>query len=281
MIKQNEAEGLLDGINESQDEHNEEGELESVPVSEGKNWDDWLCAGQFYIFGGVYMFSRIAMNANAVFIPLYIALLTTGGEEGESDTSLLVAVVPLISYLASLLWSLFGQNHVNRTFSNRLIPLIMAIFITIIGSIPFIYMLENPGSVNPWVYPIVAVQGVGIALMLNTAVSLISDVIGTDNKSSAFVYGVYSLLDKFANGFLLWWLVRNYSKNVTALKYILAMIPSISALGCALLTWIGLRMYAEKLAKISVGSVLKEKKKTDGDDVPIYDRKGLLENHQE
>ena len=120
--------------------------------------------------------------------------------------------------------------------------------------------------------------------MLNTGTSLISDVIGTDNKSSAFVYGVYSLLDKFSNGFLLWWLVRNYSKDVTALKYILAIIPSISSLGCAFLTWIGLRMYAEKLAKISVGSVLKDKKKTektDGEDVPIYDRKALLENHQE
>ena len=96
--------------------------------------------------------------------------------------------------------------------------------------------------------------------MLNTGTSLISDVIGTDNKSSAFVYGVYSLLDKFANGFLLWWLVRNYSKDVVALKVILAVVPSISSLGCALMTWIGLKLFAEKLAKISVGSVLKDKK---------------------
>ena len=104
--------------------------------------------------------------------------------------------------------------------------------------------------------------------MLNTGVSLISDVIGTDNKSSAFVYGVYSLLDKFANGFLLWWLVKNYSKDVTALKYILAIIPSVSSLGCALMTWIGLRLYAEKLSKISVGSMLKDKKKEDAPLLP-------------
>ena len=257
-------------------------------VSEGKNWNDWLASGQFYIFGSVYMFSRIAMNANAVFLPLYVALITaplaTDDMEEGSDTNLLVAVVPLVSYTSSLLWSLLGQNWVNLTFSNRLIPLLFAILITFCGSIPFILMAEEPGHVNYWTYPLVAIQGVGIALMLNTAVSLISDVIGTDNKSSAFVYGVYSLLDKFSNGFLLWWLVRNYSKDVTALKYILAIIPSISSLGCAFLTWIGLRMYAEKLAKISVGSVLKDKKKTektDGEDVPIYDRKALLENHQE
>ena len=107
--------------------------------------------------------------------------------------------------------------------------------------------------------------------MLNTGTSLISEVIGTDNKSSAFVYGVYSLLDKFANGFLLWWLVRNYSKDVSALKFILAIIPSVSSLGCALMTWIGMRLYAEKLSKISVGSVLKDKKQ-DGE------KNGLLAN---
>ena len=157
--------------------------------------------------------------------------------------------------------------------------MLIAFFVTTVASVPFAFLDDSNNRYT--VYPCAALQGVGIALMLNTGTSLISDVIGTDNKSSAFVYGVYSLLDKFSNGFLLWWLVRNYSKNVTALKYILAIIPSISSLGCALLTWIGLRMYAEKLAKISVGSVLKEKKKTDGEDVPIHDRKALLENHQE
>ena len=109
--------------------------------------------------------------------------------------------------------------------------------------------------------------------MLNTGTSLISDVIGTDNKSSAFVYGVYSLLDKFANGFLLWWLVRNYSKDVTALKYILAVIPSVASFFCALMTWIGLRMYAEKLSKISVGSMLKSKTVT-----PDNVEQALLDN---
>ena len=46
--------------------------------------------------------------------------------------------------------------------------------------------------------------------MLNTATSLISDVIGSDAENSAFVYGVYSLFDKFANGFLLYYIVATY-----------------------------------------------------------------------
>ena len=37
--------------------------------------------------------------------------------------------------------------------------------------------------------------------MINTSTSLISDVIGKDAESSAFVYGFYSFMDKIANGF--------------------------------------------------------------------------------
>lgn len=44
-------------------------------------------------------------------------------------------------------------------------------------------------------------------MMLNTGTACISDVIGQDNTSAAFVYGCYSLADKFANGILLYWLV--------------------------------------------------------------------------
>ena len=213
----------------------------------GKDWDDWLKAGIFYVFGFVYMCSRIAMNATAVFIPLYIASMTSkSSEEGEAaETNFQVATVPLTAYTSSLLWSLFGQQWMNRKFeSSRLIPLIIALAVTFVASAPFLFF-NSENHLSMYVYPCVSVQGIGIALMLNTSVSLISDVIGTDNKSSAFVYGVYSLLDKFANGFILWWLVRNYSKDVTALRCILAIIPTLSALGCALMTWFGIRLYAD------------------------------------
>ena len=90
--------------------------------------------------------------------------------------------------------------------------------------------------------------------MLNTGTSLISDVIGNDVKSSAFVYGAYSLLDKFANGFLLYWLVAEYSLNGKALSYIISLVPIISAGGCALVTFFGVKRYSAKLQKISVGS---------------------------
>ena len=56
----------------------------------GKTWLDWMKEGQFYVIGIVYMCSRIAMNATASFLPLYVALVTTDAntiEKGEVATT--------------------------------------------------------------------------------------------------------------------------------------------------------------------------------------------------
>jgi len=117
-------------------------------------------------------------------------------------------------------------------------------------------------------------------MMLNTGTACISDVIGQDNSSAAFVYGAYSLADKFANGIMLSVLLAAYSDNATGLKWIISIIPIISALGCALCTWIGIMLYADKLQKISTGSMLRnhQKKQTSPTAAsPDSQAKGLLD----
>ena len=95
--------------------------------------------------------------------------------------------------------------------------------------------------------------------MLNTGTSLISDVIGNDNQSSAFVYGCYSFMDKFSNGILLYVLVANYSADAHALSYVMSVIPLVTSFGSTVCTWAGIALYADKLAKISTGSALKKR----------------------
>ena len=43
-------------------------------------------------------------------------------------------------------------------------------------------------------------QGASQSLVLATGINMISDVVGTKGKSGAFVFGIYSLLDKFSCG---------------------------------------------------------------------------------
>jgi len=52
----------------------------------------------------------------------------------------------------------------------------MSIVVTGLGSVPYAFLNTDPGVL--WlIYPLAAIQGVGIAMMLNTSTSLISDVI--------------------------------------------------------------------------------------------------------
>lgn len=230
-----------------------------VEKKKGKQWSDWIKEGQFYIFGCVYMFARIALNVNATIMPFYLSVVTGFGDPTDpSNIPPQVAIVPLCSYTCSLVWSIKFQAPLTQKLRNRLIPIGIACVISAVGYIPFLFLSEDP-STRWLIYPCACLQGIGIAILLNTGTSLISDVIGKDSQSSAFVYGIYSLMDKFANGFLLYWLVANYSDNGTALKWIIVMVPMGAAVGTLFFTWLGLSLYSDKLAKISEGSMLRKK----------------------
>lgn len=88
--------------------------------------------------------------------------------------------------------------------------------------------------------------------MLNTATSLISDVIGKSEASSAFVYGAYGFFDKVANGVLIFVITAYYNKDETALKWIIGLTPPLCALFAYLFTYIGKKKYANRLAALSI-----------------------------
>lgn len=156
------------------------------------------------------MFARLALNMAATFTPLYLKTALRF-EDPDGGTSLAISLVPFCSYILSFIVSTFVVEWIIRTFRNRFIPMMFSMIVSILGFGP-LYFLEPNDWTRNLVYPLAALQGCGIAIMLNTSTSLISDVIGKDNTSSAFVYGIYSLFDKFANGLLGYWLIAEYSK---------------------------------------------------------------------
>ena len=87
--------------------------------------------------------------------------------------------------------------------------------------------------------------------MINTATSMISDVIGKDDQSSAFVYGAYSFFDKVSNGAIIFGITAAWIENETALRWCIAVIPvSCSFLGFVL-AYIGQKAFGQRLAKLS------------------------------
>jgi len=63
--------------------------------------------------------------------------------------------------------------------------MLIAIFVTAAGCVPLIFLNPNNRNLVYLCFPIVQI---GMAIMINTSTSLISDVIGKDADCYAFVY---------------------------------------------------------------------------------------------
>ena len=125
-----------------------------VVQQEGRKPSDWLSEAQFYLFGGVYMSARIALNSTATMMPLYLKTVTEFTPRPGMETSGQIAAVPLVSYIFSLLFSLFLQAKITQKFANRLVPMLMAFVVTSLGSIPLGF-LDGSGD-RYIVYPCAA-----------------------------------------------------------------------------------------------------------------------------
>lgn len=173
----------------SNDDENKNKNRQSVSENIS-SWTQWLTNGAFYIHAVVYMFARMAVNVTMTLTPFYLIHVLKYEIDESKPVPPIIATVPLASYTTSMLFSLFGYGRLVKAFGNRLIPLMIGVIITCAASVPFIFMKPS----FAWlVYIAASAQGIGLSIMLNIATSLISDVIGNDDSSSAFVYGTYSL----------------------------------------------------------------------------------------
>ena len=203
------------------------------------------------------MFARISLNTTATILPLYLTESSKFEAKDGMETPIALAAMPLASYICSLVYSITLQNWIFERFQNRVIPMFISIIVTALGSLPMAFL--GSGNLRNLNYLAASIQGVGNAMMLNISTACISDVIGKDNTSSAFVYGAYSLADKFSNGIFLYRIVAVHGTDGKALKWIMALVPTLCAIGCTFCTWIGFKLYGKRLSKITYGSVLENK----------------------
>lgn len=167
-----------------------------------ENWRDWLKSRQFYAFCIVYTLARLSINVTMTLTPFYLIIVLNYVRKEMEPTPPEIASVPLVSYCSSMIFTFLFTHKFNTVFNefNRLRTLIVGFGLVTLASIPFLFL--NP-TYHYLVYIFVPIQGIGLAIGLNVSGSLMSDMIGRNNKSSAFVYGTYSLVDKFTSGLVL------------------------------------------------------------------------------
>ena len=67
---------LLSAENSEKNDETQDGTPKEEEVKKNRMWYDWLKEAQFYIFGFVYMFARMALNCTATMMPLYLTSCT-------------------------------------------------------------------------------------------------------------------------------------------------------------------------------------------------------------
>lgn len=94
---------------------------------------------------------RIAVNVTMSVLPFYLIEVTGFKETEDTPTPLAIALVPLVSYITSMLFSLFFYKRMIQKLKNRLAPLFISIFVISAASLPFIFLNDDP-KINWLVY---------------------------------------------------------------------------------------------------------------------------------
>jgi len=130
-------------------------ELNSSKIKSGHNWKSWLKEGTFYIHGFVYMLVRIAVNVTMTVQPFYLNSVTGFTATDLNPTPVPLATVPLLSYIFSMVFSIYLQQPMTRYLRNRIYPMGVSVIVIAITSLPLAFL--NSGWSANLVYPLAAI----------------------------------------------------------------------------------------------------------------------------
>jgi len=83
---------------------------------------------------------RLAVNITMTLLSFYLEEVIGFHGTDDNPTPTALALVPLFSYVLSLVFSLFVQQHMTRALKNRMLPMLVAIFVISLTSIPLIFL---------------------------------------------------------------------------------------------------------------------------------------------
>lgn len=88
-------------------------------------------------------------------------------------------------------------------------------------------------------YAAMFIQGFGMANMMNTSTSLVSEMIGHDDQSSAIVYASFNIIESFSNGSVVYIIMAfNIYMDDWYLKFLISVVPIICSIVAYLISYI-------------------------------------------
>jgi MFS family permease len=163
---------------------------------------------------------RLYSNLFGTLLPFYLVYVLKLGQSdkpqpdtntGPTSIPFVVALIPLLIYLSSVCTSFILSKFYERF--GRKMALITGGLLCV-GCAIFLVFLSSTFS---WPMYGIAILigtffcnlGVAQSMVLATGINLISEVIGTKGEQGAFVFGIYSLLDKFSAGIAIFFITNS------------------------------------------------------------------------
>jgi len=184
----------------------------------------WLKKPAFYRNIIIYMLVRISINVTTSMLPYYLESIMGIQKTLKGGTPIQISLIYLTSTAGCLFNSLYLQKYLEK-YNSRSVLLLAANLFTAAGILPFLIL--TPRFTFP-IYFLGFLFGIGFALGLSAASSLTNDVVGGKGDQAAFVYGAYSLTDKFSCGILLFIFVDCVKDDYFLLKWIIPILPVAS-----------------------------------------------------
>ena len=158
-------------------------------VTQNVKWYQWFLNPEFYLVALVYMTTRLIINISQVYISLYLI-------DSLDLDKLSVAFSPLVIYLSGLVTTAL-MKYINKLLGRELTYFIGLGFIW--AALETFWVIQR-GNLANLAYLGSSFLGIGGASILVTALSMTSDLIGSNTGTGAFVYGAMSFTDKLSNG---------------------------------------------------------------------------------
>ncbi|KXJ08608.1 Major facilitator superfamily domain-containing protein 12 [Exaiptasia diaphana] len=140
----------------------------------------------------LYMSTRLVVNLSQVYLPMYVTETLMLSKET-------IAIMPLIVYISGFV-STFFAKPLNQ-YMGRKVTFSIGCIIMICACTSFRFIsIHGDNYKQQFMYGGSVALGIGGSVMLITALAIISEMIGKNKETGAFVYGAMSFVDKLSNG---------------------------------------------------------------------------------
>ncbi|XP_059621679.1 major facilitator superfamily domain-containing protein 12-like [Phlebotomus argentipes] len=188
-----ETDRLITSSNPNEDDHN-------VTVITGRARKDFLRNPLLYQNALLYVFARLFMTTALIYIPLWIdersAIPVANGEPSPDKSIDHIAIVPLVSFVASFVASLILKS-LNRFISHQMAYFVGSL-VGIAGCV--LVILVSPSAALLILLVVAVLFGTGSSITMISSLCITADMVGENTDLGGFVYSAVTFADKLITG---------------------------------------------------------------------------------